>query len=83
MRLPFAVRQDTLYTVHVEIQGDHFVTHINGQYVDAFTDSRLPSGGVGFFSAAGEAARVRSLHLADRDGLLGNLCSLFAPRFGA
>jgi hypothetical protein len=80
--LPFTVRNDTLYTVHVEAQGDHFVTHINGQFVDAFSDSHLPSGGVGFFSAAGDAARVRSLRLTDRDDLLGNICSLFAPRFG-
>ncbi len=82
VKLPFAARQDTLYAVQVEAQGDHFVTRINGQFVDAFSDGRLRSGGVGFFSAPGEAARFRSLHLTDRDDLLGNICSLFAPRFG-
>jgi len=59
VKLPFAVRQDTLYTVQVEAQGNHFVTYINGQFIDAFSDSRLPSGGVGFFSAPGDSARVR------------------------
>jgi hypothetical protein len=82
VKLPFAVRQDTLYTVQVEAQGDHFVTHINGQFMDAFSDSRLPSGGVGFFAAAGDSARVRSLRVVDRNDLLGNICSLFVPRFG-
>ena len=31
---------------------------------------------------AGESARVRSLRIADRVDLFGNICSLFAPRLG-
>jgi hypothetical protein len=82
VKLPFAVRMDTLYTVQVEAQGDHFVTRINGEFIDAFSDGRLPSGGVGFFSTASESARIRGLRVTDRDDLFGEICSSLAPRFG-
>ena len=82
VKLPFAVRLDTLYAVQVEARGDRFVIRINDQLVDAFSDGRLPSGGIGFFSAAGDSARIRSLRVTDRDDLVGKICSSFAPRFG-
>src|SRR2546426_12197154 len=55
--LPFSVRMDTIYNIQVEAQRNHFITRINEQFVDAFDDSRLPSG-VGFFSSARESARI-------------------------
>jgi hypothetical protein len=79
--LPFAVRADTLYDVQVEAHGNQFVIRINDQFVDSFTDSRLPSGGVGFFSGSGESARICWLRIVDRDDLLGKICSLFTSRF--
>ena len=81
LRLPFTVRADTLYNVQVEARGDRFVTRINDQFVDSFTDSRLASGGVGFFSGSGESARICWLRIVDRDDLFGKICSLFASRF--
>jgi hypothetical protein len=81
VELPFSVRMDTLYEVQVEARGDRFVTRINEQFVDAFNDNRLPSGGVGFFSGAGESARILRLRIADRDDMFGKICSLLAPRF--
>jgi hypothetical protein len=81
VRLPFQVRADTLYNVQVEARGDRFVTRINNQLVDSFTDSRLASGGVGFFSGSGESARICWLRIVDRDDLFGKICSLFASRF--
>jgi hypothetical protein len=81
--LPFPVRMDTLYHVQIEAKGDHFTTRINDQFVDAFSDSRLSSGGVGFFCGPGEASRVCWLRLAGHDDLLGEVCSLIAPRFGS
>jgi hypothetical protein len=79
--LPFPVRLDTLYNVRVDVRGDHFTTYINEQFVAAFNDGRLPSGGAGFFSAAGESARICWLRITDRDDLAGKICSLLAPRF--
>jgi hypothetical protein len=81
VRLPFPVRADTLYYVQVEARGNRFVTRINDQFVDAFTDSRLPSGGVGFFSGSGESARIGWLKMADKDDPFGKICSLFTSRF--
>jgi hypothetical protein len=81
VRLPFTVRADTLYRVQVQVQGNRFATLINDQFVDAFTDSRLPSGGVGFFSASDESARICWLRIVDRDDSLGKICSFFASRF--
>ena len=81
VRLPFPVRADMLYNVQVEVQGDRFVTHVNGQFVDSFNDSRLPSGGAGFFSRSGESARICWLRIVDRDDSLGKLCALFTSRF--
>jgi hypothetical protein len=80
MRLPSA-RADTIYTVQVEARGNQFVTRINDEFVDSFTDSRLPSGGVGFFSGSDESARICWLRIVDRDDTLGKICSLFSSRF--
>jgi hypothetical protein len=81
VRLPFPVRADMLYNVQVEVQGDRFVTRVNDQFVDSFNDSRLPSGGAGFFSRSGESARICWLRIVDRDDSFGKFCALFTSRF--
>jgi len=73
--LPFAVRNDTLYQVQMDIQGSHFATKVNGRIVDSWTDARLPAGGVGFFSDPGEQSRVRWLRVSHRDDFIGRICS--------
>jgi hypothetical protein len=77
--LPISVRMDTQYNVEVEAKGEHFLTRVNNQVVDAFSDSRLPSGGVGFFANAGDSARISWLRLSNHDDLLGKICSWLAP----
>ena len=79
--LSSTVRMDTLYDVEVEAQGNHFITRINGEFIDSFSDSQLPSGGVGFFSGAGESARICRLRIADHNDTFGRICSLFTTRF--
>jgi hypothetical protein len=81
VKLPFAVRMDTLYAVQVTAQGDQFITRINDQIVDNFSDSRLRSGGVGFFSVPGESASIHELRMVDQDDTLGKLCAWLVPRF--
>lgn len=73
--LPFAVRNDTLYQVQMDIQGSHFATKVNGRIVDSWTDARHPAGGVGFFSENGEQSRVRWLRVSHRDDFIGRICS--------
>jgi hypothetical protein len=81
VRMPFTVRADTLYRVQVEVQGNRFATFVNDQFVDSFSDSRLPSGGVGFFSEPDESARICWLRVVDRDDSLGKICFFFKSRF--
>src|SRR5947209_13132800 len=57
--LPFAVRNDTLYQVEMNVRGDQFRASVNGHVVDSWSDNRLRAGCVGFVSGADEAARAR------------------------
>ncbi len=82
--LPFAVRNDTLYKVEMNIFGDQFRASVNGHVVDSWSDRNLRAGGVGFVTGKGEAARVRWIRVSDRDDLLGRVCSyLSAPATSA
>jgi hypothetical protein len=80
IKLPFAARMDTIYSVQVEAHGDHFITRINEQFIDGYTDGRLLTGGVGFFSGAGESAGIQRMHVTGQDDLVGKLCSIVNPR---
>ena len=68
-------RRDTIYKLLVDVQGDNFTVSVNGQLVNGWSDTRLKSGGIGFFADKGESARVRSLHVIDHQDFLGWLCS--------
>ncbi len=62
------------------MQGNRFATFVNDQFVDSYSDSRLPSGGVGFFSESDESARICWLRIVDQDDSLGRSAS-FQIRF--
>lgn len=78
-RLPMQVTQDTLYRVLMETRGPNYVLTVQGQIVDAWTEHRLQSGGVGFFSAKGELARLRWVGVWHQYDALGRLCAFLAP----
>ena len=75
--LPIMIRTDTVYHVRMNIRSDQFSTLVNGQMVDSWNDSRFKTGGVGFFSDAGEVALLRWASVASRDNVLGHLMSYF------
>jgi hypothetical protein len=75
--LPIMVRTDTVYHVRMNVRSDQFSTLVNGQMVDTWSDQRFKTGGVGFFSEAGEVALVRWASVASRDNVLGHLMSYF------
>ena len=54
--LPITAQNDTMFRVSLVVKEDIFVTSIQGQVVDHFSDKRFPKGGVGFFSSEGEPA---------------------------
>ena len=74
MAIPLTVRSDTLYKLLVLVQGDHFTVTVNDVLADAWTDGRFKTGGIGFFADKGEVARVRTVHVIDKEDFLGWLC---------
>ena len=79
--LPFAVQNDTLYQVEMNIRGDQFRASVNGHVVDSWSDNLLRAGGVGFVSGKGEAARVRWIRVSDHDDVIGRVCSFLSARY--
>ena len=71
------IRTDTVYHVRMNVRSDQFSTLVNGQMVDTWNDQRFKTGGVGFFSEAGEMALVRWASVSSRDNVLGHLMSYF------
>ena len=77
--LQIAARPDTLYRMVVDVRGGDFTIMAQGQVVDFWTDNRLTRGGVGFFCARGEKARVRWVEVSHQYDALGRLCAYLAP----
>ncbi len=78
-RLPMQTHLDTLYRVRVDVSGPNFVTTIQGQVVDVFSDERISRGGVGFFALPGEDVRLRWVEVSHQYDFLGRLCAFLVP----
>ena len=72
-------REDMLYRVRMDIHGDVFALTVQGQIVDSWSEPRLRKGGVGFFTARGEASRLRWVQVTHQYDMLGRLCAYLAP----
>lgn len=72
-------REDMLYRVRMDIHGDVFALTVQGQLVDSWTEPRLRKGGIGFFTARGEASRLRWVQVTHQYDMLGRLCAYLAP----
>lgn len=77
--LPLSVHQDTVYRVRMEIRGADYAIYVQDQLVHFWSDPRLMSGGVGFFSSKGEQSRIRWMQVSHQYDALGRLCAYFAP----
>ena len=66
----------------VDVRGNRFVTSIDGEEVDSFIDNTLVAGGVGFFSEAGEHARLYWMRFSRNDDFLGYVCAMLAEGAG-
>ncbi len=73
------VTRDSLYRVLMEVRQENYVLTVQGQIVDSWSEPRLKSGGVGFFSAKGELARLRWVGVWHQYDTLGRLCAFLAP----
>ncbi len=77
--LPLQIRTDTLYRVRMDVNDEDFTLTVQGQVVDHWSDSSLKHGGIGFFSAKGELARLRWVEVSHQYDFLGRLCALLVP----
>jgi hypothetical protein len=73
--LSVMVHNNQPYHVSVDVRGNHFVAAIEGEPVDAWTDDAPKKGGVGFFSDAGERARLYWMKIARNQDWLGRFCA--------
>ena len=77
--IPLSVQNDTVYRVLMNVQGSDFSVEVQGQIADSWTETRLPRGGIGFFTASGEASRLRWMQITHQYDMLGRLCAYLAP----
>ncbi len=81
--LPITVRGGSMCQVHMEVKGSDFAVHVQDRLVGFWSDSRIPAGGVGFFSNKGEISRIRWLHVAHQYDVLGRICAYLSPSVNA
>ena len=72
------VHRNMPFRVSVDVHGSRLTAAIEGQQVDSWTDDLLASGGVGFFSEAGERARLYWMKVSKNQDWLGLVCSFIA-----
>jgi hypothetical protein len=72
------VHNNRPFQVAVTVRGKHFVTEVDGEEVDTFREDALPMGGVGFFSDAGETARLYWARVTKNDDWLGHVCAFLS-----
>ena len=80
--LRMMIHANTPYRVTVDVKGNHYRTYVEGQEADFWTEDRLKTGGVGFFSEAGERARVYWVKLESHGDILGRICGLLSGKGG-
>lgn len=79
--LPITLQRDRRYNITAMVRGNKFVTLIDGRVVDEWSDARLKSGGVGFFSDEGDASAIEWADFREQKGWLSRWlsASLFIP----
>jgi len=78
--LRMMIHANTPYRVTVDVKGNRYRAFIEGQEADFWTEDRLKSGGVGFFSEAGERARVYWVRVESHGDWLGRICGLLSGK---
>jgi hypothetical protein len=62
------VRNDTVFSVRMDVRGPKFTTYVQGQSVDVWTDDQIRSGGVGFLNERSERGKIKSVSLSYLSG---------------
>lgn len=81
--LPVQLQRDRRYNITAMVRGDRFTTLIDGHVVDEWSDSRLKSGGVGFFADEGDSSAIEWADFREQKGWLSRWlsASLFIPPY--
>jgi hypothetical protein len=58
------VKNDTVFSVRLDVRGPKFSAYVQGQPVDVWTDDQLRTGGVGFLNERNERGKVKSVSLS-------------------
>ncbi|HXA50553.1 MAG TPA: hypothetical protein VNV86_09635, partial [Candidatus Acidoferrum sp.] len=72
------VHHNRPFQVAVTVHGKHLTTELDGEEVDTFREDSLTAGGVGFFSDAGEHARLYWARVTKNDDWLGHVCAFLS-----
>jgi hypothetical protein len=80
LQIPLNVMLHNRQPIQVAVNVSHsrFVTLIDGEQVDSFSDDSVPTGRVGFFSEAGEKARLYWVKVSKNDDWLGHVCAFLS-----
>lgn len=76
--LPLSLERGADYRVRMTVQGDRFVTYLNGQVISTWTDNVLKRGGVGFFEDKGDPQNVAWISVSERDSFMGRMLAYFS-----
>jgi hypothetical protein len=80
--MPVILHTKRPYQVTVAVRGNRFLTLLDGHIIDEWADTTIPSGGVGFYSDAGESAAIHWVDFRERKGFLAQFFTtalLLAP----
>ena len=80
--LSVMVHNNTPIHVAVDVQGNRLTASVEGQTVDSWVDDMMPAGGVGFFSEAGEKARLYWMKVTRNQDFLGTICGYLSGNSG-
>jgi len=62
--LDLSVTNDTSFNVRMDVRGPRFVTFVQGQQVDVWTNDQLKTGGVGFLNERSERGKIKSVSIS-------------------
>jgi hypothetical protein len=68
------------YRIHVKAAGGGFTTSIDSKVVDFWSDERLKTGGVGFFTEGNDRARLYWMSIEHNNDFWGKVCGFLALR---
>jgi hypothetical protein len=76
--LSVMVHRNTPFRIAVDVRGNRLTASVEGLKVESWTDDLVAKGGVGFFSEAGDRARLYWMKVSRNQDMVGSICSFLA-----